>query len=294
MTIEPGKYPDLSNADYHAHTESISRSAIMDFAKSPRTYWANYLNPNKPEKKTTPSMAFGEQFHCMILEPEKFLETYAADQLYHELPKVGLLKDLGREEYDRQKSARTGIENMNQKLQDEWAYKNRNKKTISIESAETLNAMSESLRSNAEAWDLLTEGKNECSYFWEDSDTGILLKARPDILHGSLVVDLKTTNDASAKGFQRAMCDYGYHLQAAMILDAVRAIDKREIVTFINVCIEKVYPYSVGVYIIDPAAIDSGREKYRRVLKDMKKSRETKIFTDYETQIVGLPAWYTE
>ena len=33
--------------------------------------------------------------------------------------------------------------------------------------------------------------KYEQSFFWQDPATGLLLKARPDILHEDMIVDLK-------------------------------------------------------------------------------------------------------
>jgi exodeoxyribonuclease VIII len=290
--INPGKYPDMSNENYHGHTDSISRSAIMDFAVSPRKYWANYLNPRKPVKKSTQQMIFGEQFHMMILEPERFEKEFSVQPNYYGLPRVGLLKDLGREEYNRQKAERSIVEELNKQILEEWSASNLSKRSLDSNDYAHLCAMRDSLQANEEAWNLITEAKYEQSYFWEDDDTGLLCKARPDILHGSMVVDLKTTKDASPRAFQSAMCNFGYHIQAAMILDAVRAVDKREIVTFINIAVEKEYPYSVGVYIIDSAAIASGREKYKRILKELKQARESNVWTDYESQIIGLPAWY--
>ncbi len=292
MIIQTGKYSDLSNEDYHAHTDSISRSAIMDFAVSPKKYWANYMNPNKPEKKQSPDMLFGEAFHSMILEEAKFENEFCVQPELHKLPKVGLLRDLGREEYDRQKSERDKVSALNVKISELREQNKETKKCIDSEDYQKLCDMRDSLKSNFEAWDLISEAKYEQSYFWTDEDTGLMLKARPDILHGSLVVDLKTTRDASPRSFQRSMCDGGYHIQAAMILDAVRAIDKREIVTFINIAIEKEYPYSVGIYIIDDAAIAAGREKYKRILRELKEAKESNSFCDYQTQTICLPAWY--
>lgn len=120
----------------------------------------------------------------------------------------------------------------------------------------------------------------------------MLLKARPDILHEHFIVDLKTSRDASPKGFQRSMCEGGYHIQAAMIIDAVKAIDKREVQTFINIVIEKEYPFSVGVYVIDQAAVEFGRTQYKTALRNLKVAREANSFLDYETQVIGLPNWY--
>ena len=71
-----GVYRNLSNEEYHNHKESISRSALMDFQKSPYTYWAKHLNPYRPKKVTTPQMDLGTAFHTLILEPERFNEEY--------------------------------------------------------------------------------------------------------------------------------------------------------------------------------------------------------------------------
>lgn len=292
MEIKPGKYKDLSNEEYHAHTDSISRSAIMDFSVSPKKYWANYLNPERPPKEATRAMKFGEQFHKMILEPGLFEKEYCIQPNYFDLPKVGLLKDLGREEYDRQKLERQKVENRNTKIAEEWHFGNLNKTTIDNSDFKILGEMKSAARNNAQAWELLTEGENEVSYFWNDEETGMLLKARPDVLYDSVVVDLKTCKDASPRAFQRAMCDGGYHIQAAMITDAIKAVDNRDILTFINIAIEKEYPYAIGIYIIDQAAVDAGRQKYKHILKEMKIAREKNEWGDYPSQVIGLPGWY--
>lgn len=287
-----GKYTELSNEEYHAHTDSISRSAIMDFMQSPRKYWANYLNPNRPSKKTTEAMEFGENFHQMILEPKNFNEQTCLEIKLNELPKCGLLRDLGRDEYDRQKAHLDQVKLQNEILQTEYDVLNAGLKCIKQEDFQKMNDMRDSLQANAEAWDLLSEGKYENSYFWKDEDTDILLKARPDILHSSVIVDLKTARDASPRGFQNAMCYGGYHIQAAMILDAIKAIDGHDINTFINIVIEKEYPYAVGVYIIDTRAINLGRAKYKAALHGIKQAREKNEFLDYPAQVIELPAWY--
>lgn len=293
LDIQPGKYTDLSNEDYHAHTNSISRSAIMDFAVSPKKYWANYLNPERVKKESTAAMVFGEQFHKLILEPEKFDLEYC---LEHSppliLPEVGLLKNIGREEYEKQKKSRQDAVDTNLKNLHFWAESNYGKHPIKITEFTHLFGMRDAVRNNSQSRELLTQGENEVSYFWNDEETGMLLKARPDVLYDSVVVDLKTCKDASPRAFQRAMCDGGYHIQAAMIIDAVQAIDKRKIHSFVNIAIEKEYPYAIGIYIIDQAAIDSGREKYKRILKEMKIAREKNEWLDYPTQVIGLPGWY--
>ena len=60
------------------------------------------------------------------------------------------------------------------------------------------------------------KGKSELSFFCKDKETGLDCKARPDFILDdlSLVVDLKTTLDASPKVF-RKLAEYRYFVQAA-------------------------------------------------------------------------------
>jgi exodeoxyribonuclease VIII len=102
-----GIYKDLSIEDYHADKTAISRSGLMEFKKSPYHYWANYLNPDKPEKEPTDAMILGNAFHTLVLEPNTFDERYLV------MPEKVLLKDVGREAYDKYKATIDDIENNN-------------------------------------------------------------------------------------------------------------------------------------------------------------------------------------
>jgi hypothetical protein len=106
-----------------------------------------------------------------------------------------------------------------------------------------------------------------------------------------MIVDIKTIADASPYNFQRSMVDGWYHVQGAMIRDAVRKLEGREINTVINVCVEKKYPYCVGIYIIDEAAIDQGEALYKNVLLDMQSCIIKNNYKSYQIQIIGLPKW---
>ena len=64
-------------------------------------------------------------------------------------------------------------------------------------------AMAGAVRSHQAAAELLRAGKAEQSFWWDDSDTGLRCKCRPDWLNGATAVDLKTTTDASPAGFAK-------------------------------------------------------------------------------------------
>ncbi len=273
--LTTGCYSDISNEEYHADKNYLSRSSLMDFAQSPYTYWAKHLNPDRPcQEKNTPAINLGKAFHTMMLEPHLFDEGFAV-----KLPRV-LLKDVGRETYDAFKKKEAEIELSSKVIltDDEFLL---------------LANMRLKFESNEQAMQLIRDARIENSFFWKDEHSGLLLKARPDILHENMIVDLKTCADASPRAFQNAMVLGGYHVQGAMIRDAVEAIEGRRINNVINICIETKYPYNMAIYIIDEYAIDEGQVKYKNILLDLKNAIVHNTYQDYGIQTIGLPKWAT-
>jgi exodeoxyribonuclease VIII len=271
--MQAGIYYTLSNEDYH-DDPAISRSGIMEFKKNPRKYWAKYLNPNRPPKEKSSAMEFGTAFHTLLLEPHLLSDNY----FIH--PEQTLLKEIGRERYDDYKYRLNEAETLNKSI-------------LTYNQFENLLNMQESLYANEKAKELIEGAIYESSYFAQDKESGLMIKAKPDILHRRIYVDLKTCENASASAFQRDMVSYGNHIQAAMVKDAVLSNTGHEIYACINICVEKTYPYSVGIYIIDEAAIDAGREQYKAILLDLQACLRHNKWPDYETQTIGLPRWAT-
>lgn len=271
--IEQGIYTNLSSADYHADKHSLSRSSIKDFNKNPYYYWAMHLNPDRPEKLATPDMIFGSAFHTFILEPHLFNEQYDIE------PEKVYLKYHGREAYDEYKAQCEIIANSG-------------KTVLTRDDYDTLEAMKKSLFRDERVRKLLEGGEIEKSLFWQDEHTGIMLKSRPDILHRNMSIDLKTTNDASARGFQYAMADNWYHVQPAMIRDGVRILEGRDIPNALCINIEKKYPYLVSIFCIDETALEAGQKQYKNVLLRMKECIINNCYPDYEIETIALPSWY--
>lgn len=270
--INTGIYTDLTNEEYHGHKDSISRTGLMDFSTSPYTYWAKHINPNRPPKKNTPAMAFGSAFHTLILEPDKF------DNEYVMKPEPVLLKNGGRELYDNYKNIIAYLESSDKQVLDakDWAR---------------LMLMKEKFMSNRAAVDLIKDARIENSFFWQDKESGLLLKCRPDILHDNIIVDLKTCDSASPREFQHSMVGYGNHIQGAMIRNAVDKLEGRRINNVINICIENKYPHNMGIYIIDEEALDEGENKYKQICLALKTAAEKDDWIDYGIETMGLPKW---
>jgi hypothetical protein len=87
-----------------------------------------------------------------------------------------------------------------------------------------------------------------------------------DVYTQPVIVDLKTTDDASAKGFSDSCAKYAYHLQAAFYIDLLAAAGQPD-AKFIFVAVEKQAPYGVQVFEADDEFIRMGRIAYKRALK---------------------------
>lgn len=267
-----GCYTHINNEEYHSLKDYISRSAIMDYARSPYTYWAKHLNPNRPKIEPTPAMIFGTAFHTLMLEPDLFDKKYIVKK-----PPV-LLKEVGKKAYEEYKKYVSEFEDAGKTL-------------LSSEDGERLWAMQAVFNRNTQAKGLSEGAQYETSYFWQDRDSGLMLKARPDILHENMIIDLKTCSDASPRAFQNSMVANGYHVQGAMIRDGVEAIQGRRIDNVINICIETKYPFNMAIYVIENGAIDEGERKYKDILLALKTDINDNDFSDYGVQQIGLPKW---
>jgi hypothetical protein len=74
------------------------------------------------------------------------------------------------------------------------------------------------------AW--IDAGMKEMSVYWTD-EAGQRWKARPDCFGDELILELKTTGDVRPRGFARTRKRFGYDVQAAHYVDAVRRLTGR-------------------------------------------------------------------
>ena len=269
--MQPGVH-DITIEQYHS-CEGISRSGIQKFRKSPLHYWNDYLNPEKQERTkpeiTTASNAleFGNATHTYLLEPKEF------EKRYFIIPKTD-----GRTKEGKAARAEAVIEAGDREL-------------ICAESMTQITEMFCSVNNHATARSMLQGGKNEKSLFWIDKDTGILCKVRPDVWHQNLVVDLKTAADGSFSAFQRSLNQFGYHIQCAMINEALFALYGINMMNFVFVVVEKDNPHATVVYRLSENAINKGREIFKKALFDMKECMITDKWSAYPDSEIDLPAY---
>lgn len=164
-------------------------------------------------------------------------------------------------------------------------------------------SMAEAVKAHPVAGKLmrLEAGLIENSVYWVDEATGELCRCRPDkwLPKSRIVIDLKSTTDASPEGFAKSILNWRYHAQAPFYLDgcseAIRqsGSDIPEPTTFVFVAVEKKPPYAVGVYAIGKASIEVGRAEYLNDLAAYAECKRSGIWPGYCTEVesIELPAW---
>jgi hypothetical protein len=251
---------NLPSADYHAHP-AVSKSVLDKIARSPLHARA-YLDGVRDEP--TAAMQFGTALHCAVLEPQRFATEYAV------FDGDRRTKD-GKARYEELRASGTQI--------------------ISAADRDAISAMVMSVRQHNVADSLLQNGVAEHSVFWPHPATGLDCKCRPDwwLQDDSIVVDLKTCEDASPAAFARSVAAYRYHVQAAHYLAGTQA--RR----FVFIAIEKRAPYAVAVYELDAAALEHGHALRERDLQAYASCHEFGLWPGYPAEIMSLalPKWAT-
>jgi exodeoxyribonuclease VIII len=263
----------MENADYHRH-RAVSKSHLDQVARSPLHYWARYLDPNRIEPEPTPAMQVGTAVHTHVLELDQW------DQRYVVMPEgIDRRTKQGKAEWDAFSTASSG------------------RTVLSRTDADQVMRMGQAVYGHPAAALLLKQlpGKAETTHMWTDAATGLQCKCRPDWLtdDGSLIIDLKTTEDASPKGFEKSVANWRYHVQAAWYLHGLEQATGTRPDQFIFICVEKKPPYAVAVYAAAPEMIDAGWTAAERDLEVLATCKAANAWPGYSDQIetISLPPW---
>ncbi|EAV2398545.1 PD-(D/E)XK nuclease-like domain-containing protein, partial [Salmonella enterica] len=189
--IQPGIYYDIPNEAYHAGP-GVSKSQLDDIADTPAIYLWRKNAPVDTEK--TKTLDTGTAFHCRILEPEEFSKRFII------APEFNRRTSAGKEEEKTflEECARTG------------------RTVLTAEEGRKIELMYQSVMAlPLGQWLVESAGYAESSVYWEDPETGILCRCRPDkiIPEFHWIMDVKTTADIQR--FRTAYYDYRYHVQDA-------------------------------------------------------------------------------
>lgn len=260
---KPQKLLFISDPDYRA-VRAVSKSSLDWFAKSPAHYKHVVINRNYPAP--TAAMTLGSAFDCLLLTPEDFQKTYV------------VAPDMRR----------------GTKAWDEFESANAGKIIIKESEHATLTNMIDAVRSHKIASSLLSNGQSQVSYTWHDKGSGLTCKGRADYVRDDgILVDVKTTMDASPRGFASSVASFRYHVQAAMYLAGEAQATGRVTDQFCFIAVEKEAPYSVAVYTLDAESLRAGVMTYTSELVRLAECMRQNYWPTYSDQIetIRLPRW---
>ena len=257
----------MSNAEYHAH-KAISKSKLDAARKSGRHLYDMLYGP---PRDSTAAFDMGTVLHASALPGEN------ADDIAVRMPS-------GMKKTTKEGKA--------------FVAEHKGKIILNSSDAYALDQMVLSLREHPFSAGLVNgelKGKAEQSFFCTDKETGLELKARPDFILDdcSLILDLKTTADASPKGFQGSVAKFRYFVQASHYLDVVEGATGTRPQAFLFVAVEKTRPFSTAVYMADQAMIDLGKQQAREDLNNIAQWIADDKFPGYSERVeeISLPKW---
>lgn len=260
MHIKPlERVENMPNEAYHLH-EFTSASQLKKIAS---TSLAHFKFERENPKEPTAALIFGNAYHTLILEPERFKEEYFT---------------LDRDAMPKPDSDFRNAENKAWKERE--LAKNAGKTFLSNEDWITLHGMKEALENYPNFMFLLSNGVAEESYFAEIGGQGV--RVRPDYVSKFGVVDLKTCTDASPEAFGRDAAKLKYLIQAALYTDVVAAFRDGDELPFFFLAQEKTAPYVPQMYRVPAYLIEAGRAQYEDVLRALFTAQTTDIWGAYE------------
>lgn len=188
-------------------------------------------------------------------------------------------------------------------VQAEWLRNNGHRQVLTNEQWEQLHNMRDAIEAHPKASRLLKgDGEAELSAYWmqtvRDPSTGEVIdeqlcRVRPDYLRkDGIIVDVKTTEDASEEGFAKSMANYAYHVQDNYYRRGVAAAIERggDTILEYNAVTGEITEAEPLEYQLPRAFIFIAVEKTACVVDG--ESKGVAVYTlDEESQAIGAAEW---
>jgi len=272
LTPHPLGLVEFTNDRYHSGP-GVSKSHLDAIANvSPLHYWNKYVNPERVRADPTSAMVMGSAVHSAVLEPDLFPTEYVA--------------------------APTGINKRTNAGKAEFAAfetANKGKTVLDADDFATCLAVRDAVHRHPVASGLLTGGQAEQSFYAIDKETGELIKCRTDYMHdsGAMIVDLKTTDDASPNGFGKSAANFRYPVQTSWYNGVLDAAFGEHPADWVFLAVEKSPPYAIGIYFMERDLLVRAELAARRDFMRIVEAKRSGNWPDYgQTPLpLALPGW---
>lgn len=192
------KIIDIDDPGYF-RLKSIDQSQLKQFLKNPADWAYHRLND---DHKPTDAMKFGTAFHAYLLGTSDVVSLPEGESFRSK---------------DNQKWRADQLEAGNI--------------IVSYNDMQLLKRMKEGIEQTSlmpeypDYMEIIEQGTKEQCIEWKDRQTGLMLKAKPDLIPAGTdyLVDLKTAQKADTESFAKEVINYGYHIQTVFYRAAVAA-----------------------------------------------------------------------
>lgn len=192
------KIIDIDDPGYF-RLKPIDQSQLKQFLKNPADWAYHRLND---DHKPTDAMKFGTAFHAYLLGTSDVVSLPEGESFRSK---------------DNQKWRADQLEAGNI--------------IVSYNDMQLLKRMKEGIEQTSlmpeypDYMEIIEQGTKEQCIEWKDRQTGLMLKAKPDLIPAGTdyLVDLKTAQKADAESFAKEVINYGYHIQTVFYRAAVAA-----------------------------------------------------------------------
>lgn len=264
-----------TNQQYHADTTRLSNSMLSILKRSPKLFYGYYVSKSLSIPESTESMALGSMVHTMLLEPQEFENRYAV------CPPCDRRTTVGKKIHA-----------------DFLATLGPKTELVKHDDMMLAAACCEAMHSHADLTEVIeaTWDRRIVEQRIDFQVAGVDMRCKPDYLsiEAAVVVDVKTTKDASPIEFAKSIAGYGYHRQAWLYQEAV--YQKHNIACrfiFAVVCTEP--PFEVACYELSDAAMAAGGREVFALLDEFRSRSESGDWiSEWSRGIVPieLPTWY--
>ncbi|MEV4777489.1 PD-(D/E)XK nuclease-like domain-containing protein [Microbacterium sp. LWH12-1.2] len=250
---------------YHARPELSStgaRTLLPEFKGSPAKFiW------EKSHPRTSRAFDIGHAVHAKVLGTGLQAVAYPEDLL-----------------------ASNGAAST--KLAKDWAQEQRDNGFVPMKSVEVnvINKITEAVLANTDARKVLEQPHRETSIF-STSPEGVPVRARFDIYGNTAGADLKTTADASPRGFNHHVVEFGYFVQHAWYDDVHFFETGERLDSFSFIAVQTTGPYHVAVYPLDVMYLEIGRKLAREARDVYQRCVETNTWPGIEGELLAPPNW---
>ena len=280
---KPGLYAKVPMAAYHGGrlciSPSITKTGLWTiFNESEADFYDSWpINPDYAPKEESEALILGRAAHHLWLGQPHFAAEYAVRP-------------------DVYPDGSGKLWSGNAKVCKDWLADRaaEGRDVLTNAQLERVKGMSLSFSKHHFVRQGALRGEVETTMAWQDQETGVWLLNRPDVIptDAADIIDPKTTTSIAYPDIVKAIGDFGYYAQGALVAEGYQAITGRKIASFSLFFIESRRPYSCALYRLKDEDLELGRRVVRHTLRRFVRALNTGVWPGPGGEQTG--EWYAE